>query len=64
MGERDAFGTREEVAGYSLSKKIRVFFLPDGDHSFKPRASSGRTEADNVTEAIERVTAFLASRVA
>lgn len=60
QGERDAFGTREEVARYHLSKKIRIFFLEDGDHSFKPRASSGRTEKDNLSEAIAHVTAFLA----
>ena len=44
QGERDAFGTRDEISRYPLSKKIRILFLPDGDHSFKPRASSGRTE--------------------
>jgi predicted alpha/beta-hydrolase family hydrolase len=59
QGERDAFGTREEVARYHLSKEIRIFFLPDGDHSFKPRASSGRTEAQNLAEAVALVTAFL-----
>lgn len=61
QGERDAFGTKDEVPQYSLSKKIRVLFLPDGDHSFRPRASSGRTEKDNLSEAIAHVTAFLAS---
>jgi len=64
QGERDAFGTRDEVARYSLSKKISVVFLPDGDHSFRPRASSGRTEAQNLTEAVARVTAFLEERSA
>ena len=59
QGERDAFGTREEVARYHLSKEIRIFFLPDGDHSFKPRASSGRTEPQNLAEAVALVTAFL-----
>lgn len=63
QGERDAFGTREEVARYRLSKNIRIVFLKDGDHSFKPRASSGRTEKDNLREAIAHVTAFLASPV-
>lgn len=62
QGERDTFGTREEVARYHLSKKIRILFLEDGDHSFKPRVSSGRTEKDNLSEAIAHVTAFLASR--
>jgi predicted alpha/beta-hydrolase family hydrolase len=62
QGERDAFGTREEVARYHLSKEIRIFFLPDGDHSFKPRVSSGRTEAQNLAEAVALVTAFLGER--
>ena len=62
QGERDAFGTRDEISRYSLSKNIRILFLPDGDHSFKPRASSGRTEKDNLSEAIAHVTSFLASR--
>ena len=59
QGTRDSFGTEDEISRYSLSKKIRILFLPDGDHSFKPRASSGRTEAQNVAEAIALVVAFL-----
>jgi hypothetical protein len=59
QGTRDAFGTEDEVSGYSLSKRIRIHFLPDGDHSFKPRAASGRTEKQNVEEAIAEVVAFL-----
>ena len=61
QGERDTFGTRDEVSQYSLSKNIRVFFLADGDHSFKPRASSGRTEKQNLEEAAAAVSGFLAS---
>jgi predicted alpha/beta-hydrolase family hydrolase len=61
QGERDAFGTREEIARYRLSKRIRIFFLEDGDHSFKPRASSGRTETQNRDEAVALVSGFLAS---
>ena len=61
QGERDAFGTRAEVAGYHLSKKISVVFLPDGDHSFKPRVSSGRTGEQNLSEAVALVTGFLES---
>ncbi|MEO8587492.1 MAG: alpha/beta fold hydrolase [Acidobacteriota bacterium] len=62
QGERDAFGTREEIARYRLSKKIRIFFLADGDHSLKPRVSSGRTEEQNLREAIAEVAAFLGTR--
>jgi uncharacterized protein len=61
QGTRDPFGTPEEVAGYRLSPAIRIVWLEDGDHSFKPRASSGRTEKQNVTEAVEAVAEFVAS---
>lgn len=59
QGTRDAFGTAEDVAGYELSPAIRVRWIGDGDHSFKPRASSGRTEAQSMAEAIAAVREFL-----
>ena len=59
QGTRDAFGRREDVAGYRLSEAIRIAWIEDGDHSFKPRASSGRTESQNLAEAIARVREFL-----
>jgi predicted alpha/beta-hydrolase family hydrolase len=61
QGSRDAFGGRDEIAGYALSPAIRVVYLEGGDHSFKPPAKSGRTEAQNLAEAIELVTAFVLS---
>ena len=61
QGTRDAFGTPEDVAGYTLSPAIRLVWLEDGDHSFKPRASSGRTEKQNVQEAITAVVGFVRS---
>jgi len=61
QGTRDTFGTAEDVAGYALSPKIRVHWIEDGDHSFKPRASSGRTEAQNMGEAIAAVREFVAT---
>ncbi len=61
QGTRDALGSREDVAGYRLSAAIRIAWIEDGDHSFKPRAASGRTEAQNLAEAIARVLEFLAS---
>jgi uncharacterized protein len=61
QGERDPFGGKKEIARYSLSKKISVLFLSDGDHSFKPRASSGRTEEQNILEAVAAVVAFLST---
>ena len=61
QGTRDPFGTSEEVAGYRLSPAIRLVWLEDGDHSFKPRASSGRTEKQNLQEAIATVAGFVRS---
>jgi predicted alpha/beta-hydrolase family hydrolase len=59
QGTRDTFGTPEEVSGYSLSPAIRTVWLPDGDHSWKPRASSGRTEAQNREDGIAAVAGFV-----
>ena len=59
QGERDPFGTREEVAGYRLSKAIEIEWLVDGDHSLKPRKASGQTEAGNVAKAVEFTALFL-----
>jgi hypothetical protein len=61
QGIRDSFGRPEEVVKYKLSPKIRIAWIEDGDHSFKPRKASGRTEADNMSEAISQMSAFLAS---
>jgi predicted alpha/beta-hydrolase family hydrolase len=58
QGSRDPFGRPEEVEGYRLSKAIRVVWLEDGDHSFKPRKSSGRTEAQNIAEAVAAIADF------
>lgn len=59
QGERDSFGNREEVQSYRLSAKIHVVWMPDGDHSLKPRKSSGRGQEQNLEDAAEAVAAFL-----
>ena len=49
QGTRDPFGTREEVAGYKLSKAIEILWLEDGDHDLRPRkAVSGFSMADHL----------------
>ncbi|MBK8906786.1 MAG: alpha/beta fold hydrolase [Rhodospirillales bacterium] len=60
QGERDPFGSRAEVANYPLSSAINVHWLGDGDHGFKPRKASGRTEDQNLKEALDAILAFLA----
>ncbi|WP_261884782.1 alpha/beta fold hydrolase [Vibrio pomeroyi] len=59
QGERDTFGKREEFANFNLSDSIRVEFIPDGDHSFKPRKSSGYTEQQNIALTVEKLSAFI-----
>jgi predicted alpha/beta-hydrolase family hydrolase len=59
QGTRDAFGTPEDVEGYALSDAIRVVWLEDGDHSWKPRTSSGRTEALNMADGVAAIREFL-----
>ncbi|MCS5693579.1 alpha/beta hydrolase [Cyanobium sp. FGCU-6] len=61
QGERDSFGRREEVAGYSLSQHVQVQWIPAGDHSFKPTRSSGLSEAQNWATAVACSDAFLRS---
>ncbi|MFS1863263.1 alpha/beta fold hydrolase [Vibrio lentus] len=59
QGERDTFGKRDEFADFDLSDSIRVEFIPDGDHSFKPRKSSGYTEQQNIALTVEKLSAFI-----
>lgn len=59
QGTRDPFGGVDDVKALKLPKSIRIHFLEDGEHSFKPRKASGRTEEENLAEAIEKATVFL-----
>ncbi|MCK6265326.1 alpha/beta fold hydrolase [Vibrio sp. ZSDE26] len=59
QGERDTMGKKEEFAEFALSKSIAVNFLPDGDHSFKPRVRSGFTEAQNIALTVEKLSQFI-----
>ena len=58
QGERDALGNKEDVAGYTLSKKIQFHWLSDGDHSFKPVKISGQSQEGNWNDAIRIVAEF------
>lgn len=61
QGERDPLGSRAEVEGYRLSASIRLEWLPDGDHSFKPRRASGRTLEENLRSAVSAMVDFVAA---
>ncbi|SIO01418.1 alpha/beta family hydrolase [Salinivibrio sp. ES.052] len=60
QGERDAFGRRDEVIDFPLSSCIELVFIPDGDHSFKPRKASSYTESDNRQLAVDSLVRFIA----
>jgi predicted alpha/beta-hydrolase family hydrolase len=62
QGTRDAMGNEAEVAGYALAPAVRIHWLADGDHSFKPRKASGRSEAENWAEAMDSVAGFVGVR--
>jgi uncharacterized protein len=60
QGTRDPFGGAEQVAGFDLAPAVGVYWLEDGDHGFKPRKSSGRTEQQNWDQGIDAIAGFLA----
>ncbi len=59
QGDRDPFGRREEVEEYGLSPSMRLCWLPDGDHDFKPRVKSGESWAGNMERAAMAVSDFV-----
>lgn len=60
QGERDPFGTREEVATYTLSASTEMMWLTDGDHDLKPRKASGFSHKDHIASVAQRVNDWIA----
>ena len=63
QGERDSFGTREEISSYNLSTQVQVSYLTDGDHSFKPRKASGFSLDGHINLAITQTAKFIKSHI-
>lgn len=61
QGERDPFGTRDEVAEYPLSSSTEVFWLTDGDHDLKPRKASGFSHKDHINAVAGRIASWAAA---
>ena len=59
QGERDTMGTKQEVEEYELCNLVSVKYIPDGDHSFKPRVRSGHTLEGNLTMVGESIIDFV-----
>lgn len=64
QGERDTFGTREEVAQYALGPHTQVCWLADGNHDLKPRKASGLSHEDNLVRAADGLADWLITSVA
>ena len=64
QGERDTFGRPAEVATYGLPSGIRIHWVPDGDHSFKPRVASGRTLEENLDSVVAAAAKFMLEETA
>jgi len=59
QGTRDPFGSPDEVSAYAVSPAVRIIWLEDGDHDFRPRKKANRTEQQNRDEAIAQAVAFI-----
>ena len=57
-GTRDPFGKPDEIEGYDLSEAIKMHWVEDGEHDFKPRKSSGRTQSQNIGDAAKAISDF------
>lgn len=59
QGTRDSMGTKDDVSNYSLSKKIKLHWFEDGDHSLKPRVrTTGKTLSDYLLLASDKIAAY------
>jgi uncharacterized protein len=63
QGERDPFGSKDEIAGYGLSPAVRLHWASDGDHDLGPRGGSGFTRKGNLAAAADAIAAFLDERL-
>ncbi|WP_052074573.1 alpha/beta fold hydrolase [Shewanella mangrovi] len=61
QGERDSFGTREQLTCWPLPALVELQFVPDGNHSFEPRKLSGVTLMQNYHQAVSHILAFTRS---
>lgn len=59
QGERDTLGTQDEIKEYEISSLCQTVFLPDGDHSLKPRVKSGFTHQQHIETAVSAIVKFI-----
>src|SRR5690554_6038931 len=64
QGERDPFGTRAEVAEYSLPDSVGLHWLSDGNHDLVPRKASGLMQQELIEQSAAATLAWIRASVA
>lgn len=59
QGEKDPFGTADEVGRYGLSDAISIHWAPFGNHDLAPPKRSGRTAEDNWIDVAAAIARFV-----
>ena len=59
QGDRDTLGSEIEIEQYEISSLCQITFLPDGDHSLKPRVKSGYTHQQHIETAVDAIIKFI-----
>lgn len=59
QGDRDTLGSQVEIEQYKVSPLCHTIFLPDGDHSLKPRVKSGYTHQQHIQTAVNAIVKFI-----
>ena len=60
QGERDPFGTRDEVKAWDLPGNLEFHWCPAGNHDLSPPVRSGHTAPENLHAAALAIAAFMA----
>lgn len=59
QGERDALGSKDTLKNLKLKRHQKMVWLPDGDHSLKPRKASGYSLEQHLETACEKIAEFV-----
>lgn len=59
QGQRDPFGNDSEITAELLSSNSQLYWVQDGEHSFKPRKKSGLSWQDNLQSVALQIKGFI-----
>ncbi len=63
QGTRDSHGSQAAVRNMSLPVGLRIAWLADGNHAWRPRSASGHSLTTHVQSAAQHILAFCAGLV-